>query len=34
MAARVGAATQVAKVLTGVAPDYPVNSQALTEKTA
>lgn len=34
MAARVGAATQVAKVLTGVAPDYPVNAKALTEKTA
>ena len=34
MAARVGAATQVAKVLTGVAPDYPVNAKALTEITA
>lgn len=28
-AARVGAATQVAKVLTGQKPDYPVNSKAL-----
>jgi D-3-phosphoglycerate dehydrogenase len=31
MAARVTAATQVAKVLTGVAPDYPVNADALAE---
>jgi D-3-phosphoglycerate dehydrogenase len=29
MAARVTAATQVAKVLTGVVPDYPVNADAL-----
>ncbi len=33
-AARVGAATQVAKVLTGQAPDFPVNADALLEATS
>lgn len=32
--ARVRAATQVAKVLTGQMPDYTVNAKALAEKTA